>query len=158
VKIFVLTAVAALAAAGAALATPPTHAPSLSGDFTLTHSCAFPVLVSFPRQNEHATTFSSGLTIVTGQYQSVLTNALTQKTISVNAPGPGKFTVSGDTLTIEITGPWVVFWDAGQQGPGTPGGMLAVTGKGTVTQRADGTFAFDQKSGTQTDLCAALGD
>jgi hypothetical protein len=72
--------------------------------------CGFPVHFEFPVNKEYATmsTGADGSTIykITGALFVTLTNTVTDKTITVNASGPGTVTISADgtTQTIDGTG------------------------------------------------------
>jgi hypothetical protein len=156
--VFVGAIVCALSLSASAMADPPSHDPLPAPDSVLSGICTFDVAVHFTKQKEKAITFSNGSFIVTGQFKATLTNARTGKTVDINIPGPGKYTVADDgTLTINLTGPWLIFTFAGQTGPGSPGMLLYTTGKGTFIARPDGTVSFQHDQGTTTNLCAALG-
>jgi len=155
--LFAAALAVALGFVATATGAPPTRVPFPSGDFVLSGACSFDVGITFPQQKEYALIFSDGTFIVTGQFKAELTNKQTGKTLAFNIPGPGHFTVSDDgTVTIVISGPWLIFWTAGQMGPGTPGGILYTTGRGVVSQTASGSFSFSHRTGTTTDVCAAL--
>jgi hypothetical protein len=152
------TVLVALAFAADATGTPPTRTPLPASDFVLSDACPFDVGIHLTEQKEYATTFSNGSFLVTGQFKVELTNVKTGKTVALNIPGSGRYTVSEDgTLTINLSGPWLIFWTTGQMGPGTPGGILYTTGRGVLTQTASGLFSFVHNTGTTTDVCALLG-
>ena len=148
-SLLVATGAAALVAAATAAATPPTRSQALSPtDFVVTGSCAFDVAVHVEAQNEWATTFDNGVTLVTGQLRVTLTNMASRDSVRLNIPGPGWSSVAGDgTVTLQIAGPWLVF---------QPGLMLYVDGRGVVTIDAAGNQTFVQQAGTSTDVCAVL--
>jgi hypothetical protein len=141
----------ALAVAATAAAGPPTKAPAPSPtDFTISGSCAFDVIVHVDAQNESAITFGSGTTLVTGQLQVTLTNAVKKgNSLRLNIPGPGWSSAASDgTFTLQVAGPWLVF---------IPGSMRYMNGRGALTVDPAGNPTFVQQAGRSTDLCAALG-
>jgi hypothetical protein len=143
-----------------ALADPPTHVPSMPiADFTLTDSCAFPVLVHIDTNKEVTTTFSDGHMLVTGSLTATLTNSTDPaKSVHVNISGPGTFTPlpNGHTLQKSV-GPWLFFFSPNQLGPGTPGRLILTTGTVTALIDPSGSLtSFTHTNGTTTGLCGQL--
>jgi hypothetical protein len=141
----------------AAAAKKPTKTPLPASDFTISGGCSFDVAVHILQNNEHAITFSDGSFIVQGALKLQLTNLSNQKSINVNASGPGHYTPASDgTLALKATGSWVFFWPPGTQGPGTPGALLHTTGPATAEVSSGLPVGFTHERGTTTDLCAVL--
>jgi hypothetical protein len=142
----------------AAAAKKPTKTPLPASDFTISGSCSFDVGVHILVNKEQAITFSDGRFTVNGALKLQLMNLSNQKSIKVNAPGPGHYTPASDgSLTLKATGPWVFFWPAGALGPGTPGALLHTTGRAIAHISPSGVIdSFTHDQGTTTDLCAVL--
>ena len=156
----VLMFVAILGAAALAVsgqASPPSHAPAPSGpiDFAAGVVCSFPVHGDVVVNKQTITTFANGSQLVTGGFVARLTNVTTGKTITVNAPGPLRFTVSGDTLTVTGRGQNVYFFFPGDLGAGAPGALLLMDGLVTEVFDANGLVSFTH-SGSVVDLCTVL--
>ena len=85
-----------------------------ASDFTISGSCAFDVALHIVGNKEYGITFSNGATLVTGSLKVTLTNVSDPtKSITLNIPGPGLNTVSGDgTFTLDARGPWLFFYPA----------------------------------------------
>ena len=114
----------------------------------------FPVLIHPTRNNEFATIFSSGATLVTGALRAEATNLVTGETIEYNIPGPGFFTPDGSTLI--GTGPWLLWGEAGFLGPGSPAGVIFVSGRFVLTFDDQGNITGYSARGHSEDVCAAL--
>ena len=119
-----------------------------AGDFTLSGSCSFDVAFHIVANKEYGLTFSNGATLVTGALKVQLTNLSDpSKSVSLNIPGPGLSTVSGNgTVTIDARGPWLFFY---------PGALVYATGHMTFTAGPGGT-TLEQLGGTSSDLCSVL--
>jgi hypothetical protein len=130
-------------------ADPPTREFVPASDFTISGSCSFDVGVHVVANNEYGITFANGATLITGALKFTLTNLSDpSKSITLNIPGPGLFTVTSDGgLRIDARGPWLFFY---------PGVLLYSTGHSTVTVSASGVIALSQQGGTSTDICAVL--
>jgi hypothetical protein len=144
-----LPTVAALVLSGVAAAAKPVKTPAPSPEFfTVSGSCSFDVIVHTTAQNEQQITFGDGSFLITGKLKADLINAETNKTISVNIPGPGRYVPGDDgSLTLTWSGPWFFF---------LPGGAFLTNGHGTLFFGADGSATFTQQGGKSEDLCAAL--
>ena len=114
----------------------------------------FPVLVHPTRNNEYATIFSTGAVFVTGALRVEVTNLDTGETIELNIPGPGFFSPDGTRLI--GTGPWLLFGEAGFIGPGSPAGVLFVSGRFLLTFDDEGNVTGFSSRGHIEDICAAL--
>jgi hypothetical protein len=138
----------ALSLAPLAGATAPVREFVPASDFTISGSCSFDVAVHVVANKEYALTFSNGATLITGALKATLTNASDpSKSITLNIPGPGLYTVSGDgTLTIDARGPWLFFY---------PGTLVYTAGHVTFTAGAAG-FSLEQLGGTSSNLCSVL--
>jgi hypothetical protein len=138
-------AVAVLAASAAvfastALGDQPTRFPIDNGSqFTISGLCAFDVQFTVLANNEYEMDFSNGTTIITGRLVYQLTNVSNDKSIVVNASGPGKFT---PTSTF-VTGTSLFL--------GFPGLLLT---RGPLTFDQNGNPIIT--SAATVDLCAAL--
>lgn len=119
-----------------------------ASDFTLTGSCSFDVAIHIVADKEYGLTFSDGATLITGALKVELTNVSDPtKSVSLNIPGPGLTTVSGDgTVTIDARGNWLFFY---------PGALVFATGHMTFTSGPAGT-TLEQLGGTSTDMCSVL--
>jgi hypothetical protein len=126
--------------ASTATADPPTRFPIDNGSqFTFSGLCAFDVQFTVLANNEYGITFSNGTTIITGRLVFQLTNLSNDKSIVVNASGPGKFT---PTSTF-VTGTSLFL--------GFPGLLLT---RGPLTFDQNGNPIIT--SAATVDLCAAL--
>ena len=144
----------AFAAAPLASADRPIRVQVPAGDSTGQFCEDFPVLVHPTRNNEFATIFSSGAVLVTGALRVEVTNLDTGETIELNIPGPGFFSPDGSTLI--GTGPWLLFGEAGFLGPGSPAGVLFVTGRFVLTFDEQGNVTGYSAQGHSEDICTAL--
>ena len=140
---------AVLSLASVAGAAPPVREFVPASDFTVSGSCAFDVAVHVVGNKEFGITFSSGATLVTGSLKVTLTNVSDPtKGTTLNIPGPGLNTVSGDgTFTINARGPWLFFY---------PGVLVYTTGYNTFTVSPSGEITLEQRGGTSLDLCGVL--
>jgi hypothetical protein len=114
----------------------------------------FSVLIHPTRNNEYATIFSSGATLVTGALRVEVTNLETGETIELNVPGPGFFSPDGNTVI--GTGPWLLWGEAGFLGPGSPAGVVFLTGRFELTFDEQGNVTGFTSQGRIEDICAAL--
>jgi hypothetical protein len=107
------------------------------------------VAVHVVANKEYGIIFANGATLVTGALKVELTNVTDPtKSIVLNVPGPGLYTVSGDgALTIDARGPWLFFY---------PGVLLYATGHNTFSISAGGQFTLEQLGGTSLDICSVL--
>jgi len=140
---------AVLSLASVAGAEPPVREFVPASDFTVSGSCAFDVAVHVVGNKEYGITFSNGATLVTGSLKVTLTNVSDPtKTTTLNIPGPGLNTVSGDgTFTIHARGPWLFFY---------PGVLLYTAGYNTFIVSPTGEVTLQQRGGTTRDLCSVL--
>jgi hypothetical protein len=154
------TLLGALALAPPASADPPVRSPGSSSEpFTLDAAiCGFPVDVTVVANKEVATTFSSGLTIITGQLVVELSG--NGKTITEQISGPGALTTDASgTTTFRTSGVGLWWFSPGQLGPGTPGLLLLTRGPMTIVFDPNGEpLRFDRTSASAIDLCAVLAD
>lgn len=144
-------AVAALLVPAAA-ADKPGKEPLPGGEFTGQFCKDFEVTILVTQNNEVAHIFSSGVVLITGVFKVDVTNLSTDKTLSLNVSGPGKF--SADGTTAEVGGTWLLFGEAGQL-PGPDPGILQATGRTVFTLGPNGITSIET-SGTTEDICAAL--
>lgn len=144
----------AFAVAPLASADRPIRVQVPAGDSTGQFCEDFPVLVHPTRNNEYATIFSTGATFVTGALRVEVTNLDSGETIELNIPGPGFFSPDGSTLI--GTGPWLLFGEAGFIGPGSPAGVLFVSGRFVLTFDGQGHVTGYSARGHSEDICAAL--
>ena len=151
-----LRALLALCAAGllvpTAAAEPPTREPLPFPEATGQFCADFQVSVRATQNKEVATVFSNGVALVTGVLKVEVTNLESGKTIALNISGPGKF--SADGSTINGSGTWLLFGEAGQL-PGPDPGLLLVTGRHVITAGPTGITSIDTR-GTSEDVCDAL--
>jgi hypothetical protein len=114
-----------------------------ASDSIISGSCAFDVAVHIVANTEY------GITFFTGALKLTLTNVSDPtNSITLNIPGPGLNTVSGDgTFTIDARGPWLFFY---------PGVLSYVTGYNTFTVSPSGEFTLEQRGGASLDLCSVL--
>ena len=144
----------AVAAAPLASADPPIRVQVPATDASGQFCEDFPVLVHPTRNNEYATIFSSGAVFVTGALRVEVTNLDTGETIELNVPGPGFFSPDGTRLI--GTGPWLLFGEAGFLGPGSPAGVLFVSGRFLLTFDQQGNVTGFSARGHNEDICAEL--
>jgi hypothetical protein len=128
--------------ASTATADPPTRFPIDNGSqFTFSGLCAFDVQFTVLANNEYGITFSNGTTIITGRLVFQLTNLSNDKSIVVNASGPGFFTptstvITGTSLLLRFS----------------TGGLFLTRGPLTFDQNGNPVIT----SAATVDLCAAL--
>ena len=113
----------------------------------------FQVRVHATDNKEYITVFSSGAMLITGVLKVEVTNLETGKTIALNISGPGKFSADGSTLT--GGGPWLLFGEAGELGPGSDAGVTYIAGRTTLTFGPAGIETIETLGHTE-DICAAL--
>jgi hypothetical protein len=128
-------------------------------DFAAGDMCAdFPVRIETLVNKEYGLVFpeaadGSQRTIVTGRLVIRVTNLETDEALTLNASGPGVFTVAADgTLTITGWGRWLLYLlptDAG--GPG----IWLTSGRLTLHIGDTGIVGLELPAHT-TDICAAL--
>jgi hypothetical protein len=149
-----LAAVLAVAAAAVptAVADAPTKEPLPFPDFTGQFCKDFQVRIHATDNNEVLHTFSSGVGLVTGVLKVEVTNLTTGKTLALNISGPGMF--SADGASIDGSGRWLLFGEAGQL-PGPDPGMILAVGRLHVTLGPAGITAIDL-AGQSEDVCVAL--
>src|SRR5262245_19924721 len=148
--------VAALAVAPLAAADPPirvelTPPPDVSGQY-----CEdFEVGIHVTRFRQVATIFADGETLFTGQLTVEATNLETGRTVTLNVPGPGRFSADGSTMT--ATGPWLHFGEEGDLGEGSPPQVTYITGRFTFTVDENGQITeVSDIQGQTRDICAEL--
>lgn len=155
--LLVATAVlgAALAAAPFASADAPIKEPLPAPDVQGQFCEDFEVLVHPTRNKEFIKIFSSGAALITGALRIEVTNLETDETVEVNVPGPGRISPDGGTLI--GTGPWLLFGEEGDLGPGSPPQVNFLRGRFVLTFAEDGSVAgFTQLAGNRVDICAVL--
>jgi hypothetical protein len=119
---------------------------------TVGRFCAdFPVLIHAIVNREYFTFFNDGRGLLTGSFVAEVTNLTTNRTITVNAPGP--FTITADGSTFVGRGPGLLFGEAGFFGSGAPPRLNAVSGQ-IIFNASD--FAILSIQGTVEDLCPEL--
>lgn len=154
--------IAALAVASSVVAVPPAAAQKpvkesspIHPHEVLTDICAFPVLVQEVVNKTKTITFPNGRVIYSGALKVRLTNQETQKSILVNASGPGVQTPRDDGgIRIKATGHWFWIFPAGELGPGAPAQLLLTVGRVVLT--VTGTGEVSLVGGRRTDLCQRL--
>jgi hypothetical protein len=115
----------------------------------------FQVLVHPTQNNEFITIFSSGAALITGALKLEVTNLDTGETITLNVPGPARITEDGSALI--ATGPWLLFGEVGDLGPGSPAQVILITGSFVLNFDEQGNLtAITEVKGQTTDICAAL--
>ena len=86
--------------------------------------------------------------MITGQLKLRLTNADdASKTLDLNIPGPGVF----DESSLRGTGPWLLYFEPGDVGPGSPAMLVFVRGNFTIDETG-----YHLLGGNQIDLCPLL--
>jgi hypothetical protein len=141
------TAVTLMAATPAlAHATPPEHQPPANATYDI-HVAAGdvlcgPITITFT-DGERFTTFSSGVTLVTGQLSAVVTSDITGQSVSLKVSGPGKFFPDG---SVKGGGAWLLF----------SSNVLAYT-VGAISIPAGGDVNAVTIKGRRVDLCPLLG-
>ena len=152
----ILRGAVALAAAAllapAAMAAPPSKEPLPDLNATGQFCKDFQVEIHTTANKEVFHLFTSGVGLITGALKVEVTNLTTDKTLTLNIPGPGK--VSADGSTITGGGPWLIFGEAGQL-PGPDPGMFFTHGRITLEIGPTGVTSMSVQ-GTVEDICAAL--
>jgi hypothetical protein len=152
------TASIMLALVPVASADKPTREFLPSEDFVIEGICPFAVDVHILANNAFITTFSDGRQLLTGTLKVRLTNLDDpSKSLDVNISGPGvqRVTEEGE-FVLKATGRWLFFFSPGDLGPGDPGLLVITTGLAILRVDAEGNFSFTHRTGTTTDVCAAL--
>ena len=107
------------------------------------------------RFRQVATIFADGETLFTGQLTVEATNLETGTTVTLNVPGPGRFSADGSTMT--ATGPWLLFGEEGDLGEGSPPQVTYITGRFTFTVDENGQITeVSDIQGQTRDICAEL--
>ncbi len=127
-------------------ASPPDHQPPANATSEL-HVPAGgvpcgPITITFT-DHERYTTFSSGLTLVTGRLTAVVTSDITGQSVSLNVSGPAKLYPDG---SIVGSGGWLLF----------SSNVLAYT-TGHISIPAGGDVNAVTVTGRRVDLCPMLG-
>ena len=146
----------ALFCAPSALAVPPTISPAPAESLIGRFCPDFNVLVNPVINKEKAITFSSGATIISGHFVDEVTNLSNDKTIRVNASGPGFFAADGSSVIIR--GRALLVGEAGFFGPGSPPTLTLATGQVVIPLDEEGAPTGLSVTGQTTDLCAILAD
>jgi hypothetical protein len=139
-----------------ASAVPPTISPAPAESATGRFCPDFDVLINPVINNEKAITFSTGATIITGHLVDEVTNLSNDKTIQVNASGPGFFAADGSSLIIR--GGALLFGEAGFFGPESPPTLTLTSGQTVIFLDEQGNPTSLSITGHATDLCAVLAD
>lgn len=141
-------AVVTLVAATPAIvhASPPDHQPPANSTYDL-HVAAGgvpcgPITITFT-DGERYTTFSNGVTLVTGQLSAVVTSDITGQSVNLNVSGPGKFLPDG---SVKGSGAWLLF----------SSDVLAYA-VGHISIPAGGDVNAVTINGRRVDLCPLLG-
>jgi hypothetical protein len=134
------------AAPAHAHATPPEHQPPANATYDI-HLAAGdvpcgPITITFT-DGERLTTFSSGVTLVTGQLSAVVTSDITRQSVSLKVSGPGKIFPDG---SITGGGAWLLF----------SSNVLAYA-VGQISVPAGGDVNAVTVRGRRVDLCPLLG-
>ncbi len=129
-----------------AQATPPVHQPPANAtyDFPVAAGdvpCG-PITITFT-DGERYTTFSSGVTLVTGKLSAVVTSDLTGRSVSLKVSGPGKFFPDG---SVQGTGAWLLF-----------GKEVLAYAVGNISIPPGGDVNAVTIQGRRVDLCPQLG-
>jgi hypothetical protein len=144
----------ALLLAPPASAVPPTISPAPAESATGRFCPDFDVFVNPVSNKEKAITFSTGATIITGHFVDEVTNLSNDRTIRVNASGPGFFAADGSSVIIRGRG--LLFGEAGFFGPGSPATLTLVSGQTVIPLDDQGAPTGLSVTGHSVDLCAAL--
>ncbi len=147
-----LTATVALAAP--ASAAPPTREPLPAEPITAEFCAGTQVSITTTVNREMFTTFSDGRGLITGTYKAVVTNLETGESIPINASGPIFFPVEGSSIILR--GRSLLFFEAGERGPGSPPALFVTSGVTTATFDDEGALATLTTRGKVRDLCAEL--
>jgi hypothetical protein len=155
-----LAVVTLLLMPGVARADQPMREGLPQADFTIQGSCSFDVDLHIIRNNEFITTFSDGRQLITGALVVSLTNVDTGKAITLNISGPVFFTPHEDgSLTVALNGRSLVFFAAGDLGPGSAGVLELTSGPAVIEFDANGSaVSYTKASAATVDLCAVLAD
>ncbi len=154
--------IAALVVASSVVAAPPAAAQKpvkeplpAHPDEVFIDICAFPVMVQEVVNKTKTITFPDGRVIYSGALKVRFTNLETQKSIVVNASGPGVQTPRNDGgFRLKATGHWYWLFEAGFLGPGAPAQLLLTVGRVVFT--VTGTGEASLVGGRRTDLCQRL--
>jgi len=116
--------------------------------------CAFPVLITALQDNAKLITFynSQGqprFSITNGALKLRLTRTDNNKTLDLNASGPGRISADGTTLT--TWGPWLTFLPT--PWPTAPSQLFFTTGQSVFDYSVP---SFRLISGRTVDLCSQL--
>ncbi len=158
----VAAATLAAVASPASAANGPKHVfIGFTGTFTLSGYCPFDVDVKVLRNTEYATTTTApDATVtqhITGDVQVTVTNDTTGATIPLNISGPGTYTYySNRSFSGDVTGPNLLWTLPQYTYPGVPT-LAYTTGHVTFAVAANQMTTSYSNSGTQKDMCAALG-
>ena len=122
--------------------------------------CPFPVTIDFfSGQRVTETTLPNGATKFrfTGHAEAIVTNDVTDESITYNVSGPGTQTVFPDgSFTIDAAGP-NLFWTSVENSE--PAGVLQLaytTGRVRLAVDENGQTTSYQLNGRSTDVCAEL--
>jgi hypothetical protein len=156
-KFLIATALVVLASAAGlatvAAAEKPIKEPVPAGDFIVPagEACEdFSVLIHPTVNKEFQLTFGSGVALFAGQLKIEVTNLDSDKTIRLNASGPGSFSSDGTTVTLR--GATLLF------GTFPFGGEPRLSLVGGVVKVDLATNAILSERGHSRDLCPILAD
>jgi hypothetical protein len=95
--------------------------------------------------------------LATGAFVTRLTNTSTDKSITVNISGPGRFTLHPDgSVTLEASGRWSFFFFAGDLGENAGATAFINSGRVVLSIAPDGSLTLVSQSGHEEDICALL--
>lgn len=120
--------------------------------------CPFAVDVQILANNAFLTAFSDGRQLITGTLKVRLTNLddpSKSRDVNISGPGVQRETEEGE-FVLKARGRWLFFFFPGDLGPGDPGRLVITTGLAIQRIDAEGSSSFTHKTGTTTDVCAAL--
>lgn len=124
---------------------------------TLSDICDFPVGLKGTLGNQYEKAFSDGRILITGRTKGTLTNLDTGHSLDINVPVAAHITPHADgSTTIRFSGNVLVFFSAGDLGPGSPASIRLYSGQETLEIDASGNLSFTLKGGTSRDVCALL--
>lgn len=122
--------------------------------------CDFDLRIDWVVDTGHSITFPPAADgtvrqIVAGHLVAMITNEEINQSVTYNISGPGKFLFDGDILTIQGSGPWLLY-----AFPGDAGGPGMWFTKGPVGLTIDlntGVWLSASKPRNIVDVCAVLG-
>ena len=122
--------------------------------------CDFDLRIDTLVDTGHSITFPAAgdgtvRSLVGGHLVAKVTNEWTGASVTYNISGPGKFVFDGDVLTIDGSGPWLLYGFPGDAGGP---GMWFVRGQvGLVIDLTTGVWLAASKPRNLVDVCEVLG-